>query len=34
MYDETLRFCMKHFALYPHTQHRMRDPNEEEKDNN
>jgi hypothetical protein len=34
MYEEALGFCTNNFALYPHTQHRMWDPNEEEKDNN
>jgi hypothetical protein len=33
MYDEVLGFCMENFALYPHIQHQMWDPNEEEKDN-
>jgi hypothetical protein len=34
MYDEVVGFCMECFALYPHTQRQMWDPNEEEKDNN
>jgi hypothetical protein len=34
MYDEALRFYTEYFALYPHIQHRMWDPNEEEKNNN
>jgi hypothetical protein len=34
MYDEVLGFCMEYFALYPHTQRQMWDPNEEKKDNN
>jgi hypothetical protein len=34
MYDEAQGFCTEYFALYPHTQHRMWDPNEKEKDNN
>jgi hypothetical protein len=34
MYDEVLRFCTKYFALYPHIQHQMWDPNEEETNNN
>jgi hypothetical protein len=29
MYDEVLGFCTKYFALYPHTQHQMWDPNEQ-----
>jgi hypothetical protein len=32
MYDDALRFCIEYFALYPHTQHHMWDPNEEERD--
>ncbi len=30
MYDKALGFCTKYFALYPHTRHRMWDPNKEE----
>ncbi len=33
MYDEALGFFMEYFALYPHTQCRMWDPNEDAKDN-
>ncbi len=33
IYAEAQGFYTKYFALYPHTQHQMWDPNEKENDN-